>query len=262
MKNKIVTNEKDYKVKTLLRAITICWCLLALCAVIKLFCSDFFEIVCKNESFISFCNYIDNNIWSRLVIYLISGSITNGLFLLAILEKPFFNKKELILLIITIIIGSVVKLFSVVGGLIIDVWQFFILPLIMKGNWKRIIVANIFNVVFQAVSMFIRNISLSKILPNESMLIALIFAIDVYIMLGLYYLYTLLKKEKEKMGWWLGGLFANDLATLKTMKLEIETKIENCKDIKEIKALTNQLCDIIKVIAEKEAEEINDEEVK
>ena len=45
--------------KAIKRAIILCWILLAVCFAIKLFGGNWFEIVCANEHFIKFCDFID-----------------------------------------------------------------------------------------------------------------------------------------------------------------------------------------------------------
>ena len=57
IKNKIT--EDNYQEVVLKRLIIICWVLLAICFVIKLFGGNFFEIMCTNKTFIKFCDFVD-----------------------------------------------------------------------------------------------------------------------------------------------------------------------------------------------------------
>ena len=52
--------------------------------------------------------------------------------------------------------------------------------------------------VFQAVSVFVKSVD-GFVIPSNEILIGMIYSIDVFIMLGLYYLYSNIsnfKKEK------------------------------------------------------------------
>ena len=60
----------------------------------------------------------------------------------------------------------------------------------------KIILSNLLLVLFQAVSMFVRNLGFQVLNEADGILISFIYSIDVTIMLVLYYLYSNIKKEK------------------------------------------------------------------
>ena len=70
--------------KAIKRAIILCWVLLAVCFAIKLFGGNWFEIVCANEHFIKFCDFIDrayiNYPLSCILIIRIKGHLTCSIF--------------------------------------------------------------------------------------------------------------------------------------------------------------------------------------
>ena len=72
-KLKVATNEDNYKEIVLKRAINLCWFLLFVCFIIKIFGGNFFNIVCEKENFVKLCNYIDSRWLYYLWIYKLYG---------------------------------------------------------------------------------------------------------------------------------------------------------------------------------------------
>lgn len=192
--------DKIDKVKYLKRVIIICWVALAICFCIKLFGGNLFEIMCENENFIAICNYADSHLWAYYLIGALQCFISLYFFTLAILQRTKYKKWELILLIITVLVGSAVKMLSSTFGFIFDIWQGILFPMLLIGKqfkqyWK-IGLANILLMAFQLLSMFIKNIN--SIILGESVLIGTIFSIDIWLMLILYFCYSNIIKEGDK----------------------------------------------------------------
>lgn len=219
MENKIkkereVVTKDNYKQIVLKRAIILCWVLLAICFIVKIFGGNFFNIVCENKKFISVCDYVDRHIWLQFIIGCISSYITYALFYLAICRKLWFAKSELIFLIVSIPIFVGLRILAnlhLIGllSLFVNIIQYFIIPFFIKrdksllcSRWfiPYMVIGNVLNLVFQFVSLIIKNLSIFKLL-TDNFLIAIIFSIDVFIMLVLYYLYSILKGDKK----WAGG---------------------------------------------------------
>lgn len=192
--------EKLNKQKFIKRVIIGAWIALALCFVIKLFGGNYFNILCKNKNFISFCEYADNHKWATFVIYCIHCFVSLYFFALAIIQQYKFTKFQFIVVIITVIIGSIVKTWFAQFGIIYDLWQMiFMFVLFFKKKYKcylRVIVGNILLIVFQLVSMFVKNLAIDIVTINGN-LITFIYSIDITIMLILYYLYSNLSKLKK-----------------------------------------------------------------
>ena len=194
--------EKLDKERYLKRAIVVCWIALAICFCIKLFGGNLFEIMCNNENFIKVCEYADNHFWAKYIIALINSLFSVYFLLLAMCEKWRFEKWELITAIITICLVTLVKIFNQNIGVILDVWQVIIMPMIFKGRGKRrcafVVIGNLLLIIFQFISMFIKNIGIGFITDN-GILISFIFNIDVTLMIILYYFYiNILKERREK----------------------------------------------------------------
>jgi hypothetical protein len=192
--------EKLDKERYLKRVIIVCWIALAICFGIKLFGGNLFEIMCNNENFIKVCNYADNNIWAYYILSLIYCYVSHYFFILAMCGKWKFNKTEFIVYSITIISVCAIKLFSSTLGIIFDIWHVIIMPCVFTiKNPKRhiwVIIGNILLVLFQVVSMVVKNLSL-EIVTNNGLLIGIIYSIDVTLMFILYYLYSNIKRKEN-----------------------------------------------------------------
>ena len=195
--------EKLDKERYLKRVIIVCWIALAICFGIKLFGGNLFEIACENENFIKICNISENN---KIVYYLISTIycyISNYFLILAMCGKWKFNKTELIIYSITIILVCGIKLFSSSIGLVFDVWQVIIMPCLFTLKTPKrhiwVVIGNILLVTFQMISLFVKNLSL-QIVTNNGLLVGIIYSIDVSLMIFLYYLYAnfLMQRKENK----------------------------------------------------------------
>lgn len=193
--------ERLDKERYLKRVIVVCWIALAICFGIKLFGGNLFEIMCENENFIKVCNYADNHWWAYYTISTIYCLVSNYFFILAMCGEWRFSTKQMWIFSITIWIVCFVKTISSIFGLILDVWQVIVMPCIFtiknpKRHWF-ILFGNILLFVFQAISMLAKNLSFGIVTVN-GLLISLIYSIDIWIMLVLYYLYSNISKGKEK----------------------------------------------------------------
>ena len=104
--------EKLDKTKYLKRVIIVCWIALAICFGIKLFGGNLFEIMCNNENFIKVCEYADNHFWAYYLINALYCFVSLYFFTLAICGKKSFRKWELLVVIATVIVGTLVKYFN------------------------------------------------------------------------------------------------------------------------------------------------------
>lgn len=197
--------EKLDKERYLKRVIVVCWVALAICFGIKLFGGNLFEIMCENENFIKVCEYADEHFWAYYLINAIYCFAMLYFFTLAICGKTLFKKWELLLVIATVMVGTLVKYFSQFWGLIFDVWQVIIMPcvftLTVPSRHIYVIPANIMLFIFQAISMFVKNIEFG-VLTDKGLLVSVIYSIDVLLMILLYYCYSnILSKKGGEKSW-------------------------------------------------------------
>jgi hypothetical protein len=189
--------EKLDKERYLKRVIVVCWIALAICFGIKLFGGNLFEIICENENFIKVCEYADSHLWAYYLICVFVSLPNTYFFILAMISKVKYNKYQTIIVIATVLLNVAVKMFSNIGGVILDVWQVIIMPAIFtldnKKTHYKIIIGNILLMIFQLISMYIKNIN-TILVTNDGALISFIFSIDVFLMILLYYSYANIKK--------------------------------------------------------------------
>ena len=179
------------KYKTL---ITSCWVVLLCCFIVKLLGGNFFVIVCENEKFIKFCEYCNTGVmyW---VIALITYTTSGTLIFMAICKC----KKPNLLFVISNIVFTIIKLLFLKYSTIIfivELFYFILIPIIYnKIYWKRAIIGFILTLAFQIISLVTKNIGI-KIMNND-LITQLIFMIDYYIMLVLYWLYSIKEEENQ-----------------------------------------------------------------
>lgn len=188
------------KARLLRRVIVISWITLALCFVVKIFGGNFFEIMCESDNYKALCEYADTHLWLKFVIGFLSSMLCQSLYLLAILQKYKFSVKELVITTISVATACVVKMYSQSIGLIFDLWLLVLLPIVLLGKqYKRYwnaLLGLVFNFAFQLLSVLVKNIGIVNV--GETYFIGLIYAIDVYLMLFLYYLYRNFTKKEIK----------------------------------------------------------------
>ena len=197
--------EKLDKERYLKRVIIVCWIALAICFGIKLFGGNLFKIMCENENFIKVCEYADNHWWAYYLINALNSFVLTYFYTLAVCQKLKYDKWQLIVIIATVFVGTMIKYYSNTIGLIFDVWQMIIMPCLFtiktpKKHWNTLI-GNILVLIFQMVSLFVKNIGL-RIITRESTLLVVIFSIDVFLMVILYYLYAnIIEKKGGEKKW-------------------------------------------------------------
>ena len=192
--------EKLDKERYLKRVIVVCWIALAICFGIKLFGGNLFEIMCENENFIKVCEYADNHLWADILMSGITCLAHLYFFVLAICQKIKFTKVELIIVISTAFIGTILKILCPAFiGIIFDIWQLVLLPLYFAWKSKKaliVVIANVLLFIFQFISMITKNIGFGIL--GDSMLEGTLFSIDVILMLFLYYGYANVINSKER----------------------------------------------------------------
>lgn len=198
------TTVENYKSVVLQRAILICWALLFVCFTVKIFGGNYFAIMVNSPQFVEFCQHLDSNIVIYGLMGLVSSLITYALFYLALLRQMWFTKRQFWIYLVSVLVSCVIRVVFDAEGVYsviinsFNVLQCFILPLVFTRPCKpyvlRIFVGNVLNFVFQFIAIITKNIGIKFI--TESSLQMLIFTIDVYIMLALYYLYSNRKETK------------------------------------------------------------------
>lgn len=196
----IISKFKAFYGTTYGMLITISWVVLLICLIIKLLGGNWFELGTNNEHFISFCNYVDNTQWLKMILACIIYLITTLPVLLILLNEPKLKPRNYAIFIPLMICKSVVSWYSVVISYILDFVIIILLPLILKKfkNWEMVIFGNALVFVFQCITFLIRNIGIKiGFNINNSFIVQTIYQVDYYLMILLFYLYYFkIKKEK------------------------------------------------------------------
>ncbi len=192
-------NDKIDKVKYLKRVIIASWVALAICFAIKMFGGNLFEIICKNEAFVAVCAYKDTHLWLDYIMSGLYCFVSLYFYSLAILQESKYKLWQLIVVIVTVLVGTAIKIWSYDYGWFFDIWQFGLLHVVfLWKRWKeywKILLAFVLTLVFQVVSMVAKGTTPEAIYNNS--IIGMIYSFDVLIMILLYYGYANLIKSKK-----------------------------------------------------------------
>lgn len=202
----IKTTEQTYKPIVLKRAIITCWLLLFVCFALKIFGGNYFAIVVNSPNFVSFCQFLDGNIFLYGLLGLISSLVSYALFYLALLRQLWFTKRQFLVFFASVFVFCLLRV-SVINfenraiiANTINLIQYFAIPFFLgfkprKNNIARLFIGNILNLGFQVIAAITKSIGVR--IMTDSSLTTIIFMIDLYIMLSLYYLYSNNKKKGE-----------------------------------------------------------------
>lgn len=174
--------------------IIVCWIAYIICLIIKLCGANLFEIACENERFILICDYIDNNLWLKMIIACLFNLITSSFVICAIFKEKFYTRKQAIVFIPLLIAASIISRYSPISSTIMS-FVIYLLPIVYNyKKWYRAIIGLILMLCFQFISLITKNVS-DFYINNQSTLISIILQIDLLIMVVLYYLYANARKE-------------------------------------------------------------------
>ena len=166
-----------------------CWLVLIVCLIIKLLGFNIFEPSTNNQTFISFCEYLDTHNYLKYTVYCIISLVLNSLSILAILGQKFYTKIQFVIFIPLIITMSLVSWYSPIINLILGV-ILYLLPIVwLKKRWYRVLIGIGFILLFQAISIVTKNIGYWY-LNDEYSLVTIILQLDSVLMTFIYYLYS------------------------------------------------------------------------
>ena len=198
MKKKIdnlIVKFKEFYKTTYGMLITMSWALLLICLIIKLFGGNWFELWWENDNFINFCNYVETKTWLKMsiacLVYLISGY-----FIISVFINRKMNLKLMAIFYPIMIIKSVVGWYNTTIAFILDLIILLGLTTYFNKNIKRNLICYALLFLLQLVSILIRNVSIDFNL--NSTIPSLLYQIDYYIMIVLWFLYNFRRKEITK----------------------------------------------------------------
>lgn len=215
------------------------WVILVILLIMKFCFGIWYPIVVKNETFISMCNFIDNNkildYGLKLILYIISGN------LIILTSLGIRNYSKWYLWIVFIILNTglfYIKYFSDVAGLIIEIIMIliFIIINIKRNTFKHNAINFLFPIIYyvlinlwQLTLLVVRDDG-HTILSDYSSLIILIVQIDYYIFLTITWIGV---SFMGLVSW--GWFFGKDITVLKAEKSKELSKVNpNMKKIAKI----------------------------
>lgn len=184
--------------KQLKTVIIVCWILLAICFVIKIFGGNWFELSSDNEKFVQFCTFVDNTMWLKMILVCCISVITSYPVYCVLLNKKKLSTKETIIYLSLTIFKSFISWYSAVVSLIIDVFIMLVLSTIINKKIFRSIVCFFIILIFQVITLIIRNSEFTFL--QNTFIFQTLYQIDYYIMIALLYLYnfkSLIGKEES-----------------------------------------------------------------
>lgn len=215
---KVVTND-NYKQKVLQRMILVCWIILLICFVIKLFGGNFFAFVGESK----IVEYIAYHLWAFIPIQFIFYALQSFLYF-GIIFKCRRIKLSLLLTMICFSakLCCILTGINIVFGFIVEFICLIIIPIIINPReWYMPVILNILILIYQTISTFTKNIGLIDF-PYDNV-VGYVFMIDYYIMLGLTLLYYKKGDFKMTLGFW---FLSKDKAQLEAYKQIVTKKYE------------------------------------
>ena len=181
------------------KTIILCWSALIICFVIKLLGGNYFEIFTTSERFIELCNWVDNNFIGTMIMY--GFYCLNFYLITAIICEYKLTNKKLLITIPLAITSCLLKGFNSIIGSLVEIIFMILTPVIIgKENKKRVYIRFIITYIlmnaFQIISLFIRNFDIG--LLGNSLCVNMLFQVDYYIMIILYYIYSVKLKGEKK----------------------------------------------------------------
>ena len=192
--------------KALKRAIIIAWIFLGVSLIIKIFGGSWFNVAFSTQPMLRADAFLERHYWAQVIAFSVTTYAGFNLYYLAICQKRNFGKFLHIALIPYFVIVSIVKvlLFSIGAtnwGLLLDAVSLIIIPIILLGKPKkkhlRVIIALGLYLIFAVISLVAKSVPIGPAII-VSVLTEIILAIDLYVMLLLFYLYVLYH-TKEKV---------------------------------------------------------------
>lgn len=176
--------------------IYVSWLVLIGCFVVKIFGLNIFELGSENSILVRICDFIDENMWLKMVLANIICLISSYFILCIMLNTKRLNVKQLIVFLPLLIAKSLISWYNSFISLILDIIIMLGITTIFNKNFLRNIVCFSLVLGFELITIMLRNLSFDFNTSN-CFLKQVLYQIDYYIMILLFYLYNF-RKEKNK----------------------------------------------------------------
>jgi hypothetical protein len=225
----------DWK-KATTRLLAVLWGVLIFSWICKLFLGKQFNIMTNNESYINICNFLSQKPYVLMIpfpFYILS------MYLVVWINGRRFPIKKDLLILIPISIIYIIKIFSPILAMILEI----IFYILVSNKPFRIGIAietYLLMAIFQQLSLNLRGIGI--FIKDDDVFTNMIFFIDYYIMMSIYCIYTIVRKEGIIMGLW-GPIFLSKKARQLTAYREklVSKRVKLDSRIREIdRAIENE----------------------
>lgn len=222
-------DKVDWK-KATTRLLAVLWGTLLVCFAIKMLGGNLFEIIATNQTYIKMCKFLEESKLYYAVyfpFYVLSCYIP---ILVISREKP---KKWNLWFLFPITGLYILKIFYSGLAYILELVMYIILSLKVSRRPWRALELFILTFVFQLISLITKNIGYK--LDYENVITSLIYMFDYYIMMLIYCVNTLIRKESLIMGLlgpWLLSKKGDQLVSYRLKLLDKRAKLD--AEIKEI----------------------------
>lgn len=178
--------------------IYVSWLVLICCFVVKIFGLNIFELESENSLFVKLCDFIDENVWLKMVLANIICLVSSYFILCIMLNNKRLNAKQLIVFLPLLIAKSLISWYNSFISLLLDIIIMLGITSAFNKNFLRNIICFALVLSFQLITIVLRNLSFDF---NESncFLKQILYQIDYYIMILLFYLYNFRKEKTNKI---------------------------------------------------------------
>jgi hypothetical protein len=169
---------------------------LIICFLIKILGGNWFELAVENEKFVLFCDFIDNTPDLKILLTSVIYCISTYFVVCAIVGKNKLPVNQSVILIIYMLIRAIISWYYEWIAFAMD---FILIPgitTLIGKSFKRSVIGFLLLNAFQIISLVTRNININSF-NNQSYVFMLLLQIDYYIMIFMYYLYSIRKKGVE-----------------------------------------------------------------
>lgn len=172
------------------------WVVLIACFLIKVLGGNWFEFAVENEKFVLFCNFVDDTPDLKILLTAFINCFSTYFVLCAIAKEKHLTIPQSVFAIIYIFIKSIISWYYFWIGFCMDLLLIPGISTLFGKSFKRSILGFILINAFQIISMCIRSVEVNGF-NNLGYVPMLLLQIDYYIMIFMYYLYSIKKKGVE-----------------------------------------------------------------
>lgn len=235
--------------KKVLRAlIYLCLAFLVAFALLKTVWAEQFAIAVSSANVVRVGSFIDNHIWLKQLISVFTTLLTYQFYLCACCHKWFLNWKQY-LIFTPIIIGLTYLNFYFPAQMVgVNFVFMFVAPIFLKAKYIDVAIVLATHTLGQLAILYIRSQPMA--LADINIITQLICAIDAYVWLLLYYLYSNLYKETIIMGAIMPPLFGKNEKLIEKEIKKIDDKLAVEQDEKKKAKLTEKRAEYEDMLAE------------